>query len=67
MADTRARWLKIAARVLEDEVPQGRPADWLAWVSKQYSLRSFIIWMYGYCIGQVTSGNWSLGYYLNVP
>ena len=30
MPDTRARWLKIAARVPEDEVPQGRPADWLS-------------------------------------
>ena len=31
MTDTRARQLKIAARVPEDEVPQGRPADWLSW------------------------------------
>ena len=30
MADTRARHLKIAARVPEDEVPRGRPADWLS-------------------------------------
>ena len=33
-----ARQLKIAARVPENEIPRGRPADWLSWDDGEYTL-----------------------------
>ena len=38
MADTRARWLKIVARVPENEIPQRRPADWLSQDDGEYTI-----------------------------
>ena len=66
-----ARWLKIAARVSENEIPQGRPADWLSQDIGEYSVHgvfvlSTCLHVPVFSMGQVTSGDWSLGYYFNV-
>ena len=69
---TGARRLKIAARVPENEIPRGKPADWLLRDDGQYTM--FIVSLIstrclcvqGFLVGQATSHDWSLGYYFNV-
>ena len=39
-----ARRLKIAARVPENEIPQGKPADWLSWDNGDYTI--FVVSFY---------------------
>ena len=41
---TRARRLKIAARVPEDEIPCGKPADWLSQDNGEYTI--FVVSFY---------------------
>ena len=69
---TRARKLCIAARVPESEIPRGKPADWLLWDEGQHTMFNVFLtltvclYVQGFSVGQVTSHDWSLGYYVNV-
>ena len=69
---TGSRRLKIAARMPESEIPQGKPADWLLWDEGQYTMfdvfltSTVCLYVQGFLVGQVTSHDWSLGYYFNV-
>ena len=64
-----SRRLKIAARMPDNEVPRGKPADWLSQDDGKYTVSdvpSFCLHVSGFSMGQVTSGDWSPGYYFNV-
>ena len=64
----RSRRLKIAARVPDNEVPRGKPADWLSKdnVPTVSIVPLFCLHISSFSMGQATSGDWSPGYYFNV-